>query len=98
MALTYDRLQPDQIASELGTVRGWTAENGVLSKAFAFESYAHGVLFANAVAHAAEALNHHPDLHIGYKTVTVRMTTHDAGGGLTAYDFELARRIDALSG
>jgi 4a-hydroxytetrahydrobiopterin dehydratase len=40
-------------------------------------------------------MNHHPDLEISWKTVTVTITTHSEGG-LTDNDFELARRIDAL--
>lgn len=91
--LTYDRLSPEEIEASLHALSGWTVEQGALSKVFAFDSYARGILFANAVAWQAEDLNHHPDLLIGYKSVTVTLRTHDAGGGLTAYDFELARRI-----
>jgi 4a-hydroxytetrahydrobiopterin dehydratase len=40
-------------------------------------------------------MDHHPDLEISWKTVTVTITTHSEGG-LTEADFELARRIDAL--
>lgn len=35
-----------------------------------------------------------PDITIEYTKVTLRVTTHDAGG-LTASDFKLATRIDA---
>lgn len=95
--LSYDRLSVERVAEELATVSGWRVENGALTKSFLFDSYAAGVVFANAVAYVADALNHHPDLSVGYKKVTVSMVTHDAGGGLTAYDFELARRIDAVT-
>jgi 4a-hydroxytetrahydrobiopterin dehydratase len=43
----------------------------------------------------AEELGHHPDLSVSWNKVTVSLTTH-AAGGLTANDFELARRIDAV--
>lgn len=95
-ALTYDKLTPDQIETALTTAPGWAVVEGALTRSYAFPTYAAGVLFATAVAHAADTLNHHPDLHIGYQKVTVSMVTHDAGGGLTAFDFELARRINAL--
>ena len=95
--LTYDKLTADQISQKLSTVDGWRTENGALTKTFEFNSYAAGVVFANAVAYTADHLNHHPDLLIGYQKVTVSMVTHDTGGGLTAYDFELARRIDQIS-
>jgi 4a-hydroxytetrahydrobiopterin dehydratase len=41
-------------------------------------------------------MNHHPDLSISWDTVTVRISTHSEGG-LTAADFELAAKIDALA-
>ncbi|MDI9639689.1 4a-hydroxytetrahydrobiopterin dehydratase [Kamptonema cortianum] len=96
MDLSYNKLTSEEAASQLETTDGWKIVSGALTKTFEFGSYSAGVLFGNAVAHAAEGLNHHPDLMIGYKRVTVSMVTHDAGGGLTAYDFELARRIDRL--
>lgn len=94
--MTYDKLDDAGIARELGTVDGWTIEAGALTKDFGFERYKEGLVFAAAVGFAADELNHHPDLLVGYGKVTVSMVTHDAGGGLTAFDFELARRIDRL--
>jgi 4a-hydroxytetrahydrobiopterin dehydratase len=41
-------------------------------------------------------MNHHPDVEISWATVTVRLSTHSQGG-ITAADFELAAKIDALS-
>lgn len=93
--LSYDKLTADQIASESTSVPGWTVD-GALTRQFDFVSYKDGLVFAMAVGHIADKLNHHPDLLIGYQKVTVSMVTHDAGGGLTAFDFELARRIDRL--
>ena len=49
-----------------------------------------------AIVEPAEEMNHHPDLEISWATVTVSITNH-AEGGLTAADFELAARIDALA-
>ena len=93
--LSYEKLSSEQIAAEAVTVPGWRV--GVaLVRDYQFESYKDGLVFAVAVGQIADALNHHPDLLIGYQKVTVSMVTHDAGGGLTAYDFELARRIDRL--
>jgi 4a-hydroxytetrahydrobiopterin dehydratase len=94
--LTYDKLSLDSIASQLESAPGWTVEGGALTRSFEFKTYASCLVFGVAVGHCADHLNHHPDLMIGYKKVVVSMVTHDAGGGLTAYDFELARRINAL--
>ena len=46
----------------------------------------------------AEVVNHHPDWTNVYNRVSVRLTTHDAGGRVTDKDFELARRFDAAAG
>ncbi len=94
--LTYDRLSDEQIQQRLSGLDGWTIKDGMLTKEFSFDSYASGVVFGAAVGHVADNLNHHPDLMIGYQKVTVSVLTHDAGG-LTAYDFELAKRVAAIS-
>lgn len=94
--MTYDKLDEAEIALELGTVDGWAIDDGALTKEFSFERYKDGLVFAAAVGFAADDLNHHPDLMVGYGKVRVSMVTHDADGGLTAFDFELARRIDRL--
>ena len=50
----------------------------------------------NRVAALAEAENHHPDIAIAYRKVTLRWTTHSAGG-ITELDRELARRSDEFA-
>jgi len=95
MPMSYERLSESQVAEALQDLTGWSLESGMLGKVFQFESYSRGVLFANAVAHIAEALNHHPDIHIGYGQVRVTTVTHDADG-LTGYDVELATRVQRL--
>jgi 4a-hydroxytetrahydrobiopterin dehydratase len=52
--------------------------------------------FVNRLVGPAEEMGHHPDLSISWNEVRVSVTTH-AAGGLTANDFELARRIDDLA-
>lgn len=96
--LTYQRLSNDQIAAALITVPGWRVDDsGSLMRLFEFKTYADGVLVAMGITRLAEQLNHHPELFIGYGKVRVELATHDADGGLTAYDFELARRINRLA-
>ncbi len=95
--LTYQKLTPDQIESELKTTNNWQINNGALTKCFPNKTYANGALNAMAITHLAEKLNHHPDIFLSYKELKISMVTHDAEGGLTAFDFELARRIDQIS-
>lgn len=74
---------------------GWALENGQITKTFEFPSYLAGVTFVSAIAHLAEAMDHHPDLDLRYRKLRVAINTHDVGG-ISPLDFELARRIEAL--
>jgi 4a-hydroxytetrahydrobiopterin dehydratase len=88
------RLSDDEIAARLTSVPGWQREGDWLRRTYKFETFPAAIAFVNRVAEFAEALDHHPDITIEYTKVTLRVSTHDAGG-LTANDFELATRIDA---
>ncbi len=94
--LTYDKLSDAAVKDGLTRLAGWSLEDGVITKEFAFDTYAAGIVFAVACGHMADQLNHHPDLFVGYKKVRVSFVTHDAGG-ITAYDMEAARRVQALA-
>ena len=74
----------------------WTETGGALERRFMFPSFSEAVGFVNRVASLAEAENHHPDIDIRYREVTLRWTTHSAGG-ITDRDRELAARTDELA-
>ena len=93
--LEYRKLSPSEVESELATLTGWTVTDDRLERSFEFERYQEGLVFANAVGYLADKLNHHPDLAVGYGRVIVSLTTH-ATDGLSPYDFELARRVQAI--
>ncbi|NEX45987.1 4a-hydroxytetrahydrobiopterin dehydratase [Pseudotabrizicola algicola] len=78
---------------------GWKmeAQADALEKTFLFKDFKQAFAFMTRVAEEAEALNHHPEWFNVYRTVKVRLTTHDAGG-LTTLDAELARRMDKAAG
>ena len=82
-------------ARELASVPGWRREGGEIVRIFSFPSYMAGINFVSEAAHIAEEANHHPDIHIGWRKVTLRLSTHSKGG-LTELDFALARRIDGI--
>lgn len=90
-------LSPESITEALSTLKGWEHADNVLTKTFKLPSYMAGLAFASAIGTLAEGLDHHPDLFIGYKTVRVTTTTHDAGNQISAKDVALARAIDALN-
>ena len=74
---------------------GWTEVDGALQRTFELPSFVAALDFVNRVGALAEAEDHHPDIAISYKRVTVRWTTHSAGG-ITDRDRELAARTDDL--
>jgi 4a-hydroxytetrahydrobiopterin dehydratase len=62
---------------------------------FKFKTFSEAFAFMTRVALAAERAGHHPDWSNSYNTVTIRLSTHDAGG-LSDKDIALAEAIDKL--
>ena len=89
------RLNDEEIEERLAGLDGWERDGDAIRRAFKLDDFKGSVDFVNRLTPGAEEMNHHPDLEISWKTVTVTITTHSEGG-LTEGDFELARRIDAL--
>lgn len=67
-----------------------------LSRTFRFDDYYRTMSFVNALAHVANAENHHPDLSVHYDRCVVRFSTHDVGG-LSENDFICAAKADLLA-
>ena len=89
------RLSDPEIDERLAGIEGWERSGDAIVKEFDNGDFKGSVDFVNRLTPEAEEMNHHPDLEISWKTVTVSITNHSEGG-LTDDDFELARRIDAL--
>jgi 4a-hydroxytetrahydrobiopterin dehydratase len=75
---------------------GWVNVDDALERTFDLPSFPEAIAFVNRVAELAEAENHHPDVTISYKKVTLRWTTHSEGG-ITDRDHDLAVRSAALA-
>ena len=91
------KLTDEAIGVFLAAHPGWERADGALVRTFSFASYADGIAFVVRLGFAAEARDHHPDLHVGFRKVKVVWSTHDAGG-ITALDIEMAARADELAG
>ncbi len=89
-------LSEAEISARLTELNNWERDGDSLAKNFKFDSYLAGLAFASGVGVIAEGLNHHPDMSIGWRSVSLSFTTHDAGSKLTAKDFAAAAAIDAL--
>jgi 4a-hydroxytetrahydrobiopterin dehydratase len=77
-------------------MRNWREIDGALERTYELGSFEEAIAFVNRIAALAEANNHHPDIAIAYRKVTLRWTTHSAGG-ITDRDHELADRSDELA-
>ena len=92
MALLTDA----EIDQHLASLAGWSRADRAIRKQFTFEDFPEAVLFVSALVPAAEAADHHPDIEIHYKRVTLTYTTHSEGG-LTAKDIEGAQAADDVA-
>jgi 4a-hydroxytetrahydrobiopterin dehydratase len=88
-----ERLSDISIQRELGTLPGWSRRGDVITKTFQFREFLTGIDFVNAVAKAADAADHHPDIDIRFTKVTFSLSTHSAGG-ITQKDLDLAKKIE----
>ena len=84
-----------EIRSRLKGLKGWKAEGGFITRTFEFGHFMDAIAFVNEVAEAAERQEHHPDISIRYTTVKLSIQTHSEGG-VTEWDFELARAVNVL--
>lgn len=78
------------------TVDGWSLDGDTIRKTFTFPDFVAAVAFVNRLAPEAEATDHHPDILVQYKRVTLTYSTHSAGG-LTLKDFAGAAMADRLA-
>lgn len=87
------KLTSAQVREALKSLPGWKRDGDYLAKDFKFRRFLDGIKFVDSVAKVAEELDHHPDMHIVWTTVTLKITTHDEGG-LTKWDVSLAKEIE----
>lgn len=88
-------LSNPEVRKKLGSVEGWKIRGNKIQKIYKFRTYMDGIRFVNKLAELAEKEEHHPDITVIWTTVTVELTTHDAGG-LTLYDIKMAKKINEV--
>jgi 4a-hydroxytetrahydrobiopterin dehydratase len=92
-----ERRDTDHIRERLGSLPGWSLQEGKLYREYEFADFVEAFGFMTRAALAAERMNHHPEWSNVYNRVTVRLTTHDAGG-ITDRDLKLAGTLNDLEG
>jgi len=91
---TLTRAEAEQ---RLKALNGWTLDGDAIRKQYTFKDFLEAIAFVNRLAPEAEKADHHPDILINYKRVTLTYSTH-SDGGLTEKDFAGAAIADRLAG
>ncbi|MFE4518242.1 4a-hydroxytetrahydrobiopterin dehydratase [Kitasatospora sp. NPDC056783] len=89
------RLNEDEITAAMAALPQWTREGDSITRSADAPDFPAAIRVVGAVAEQAEALDHHPDIDIRWRTLRFVLSTHSAGG-LTVLDFTLAARIDEI--
>lgn len=87
------KLSTESVRGALEKLPGWDLRDGAIGKQFTWPSFPDAIKFVNQVADLAEQADHHPDILINYRRVTLTLSTHSEGG-ITQKDFDLAAQIE----
>jgi len=90
------KLTPEEITKGLKGLSGWQLADNAIQKQYTLPAFMDGIRFVDRVALLAEMADHHPDIRIIYKRVTMTLSTHSEGG-ITQKDFDLAREIEKIA-
>ncbi len=88
-------LTDEEISAGLAGLPGWERAGNAITRTVKLGDFRDAILYVGAVAHLAQAANHHPDIAISWNMVTLTLSTHSAGG-LTEADLALARQLSNL--
>lgn len=92
-----DPLSTTAIQDALDDLPGWTYEDDKIKKTYEFSDFRAAISFIVRISFYAEEMMHHPELENVYNTVSIALTTHDAGGKVTEMDLELASEIEEIA-
>jgi 4a-hydroxytetrahydrobiopterin dehydratase len=87
------KLNTESVRGWMKSRKGWSRRSNRLMKEFEFGSFRDSIVFVNRVATLADNHDHHPDIDVRVATVTLSLSTEDAGG-ITEKDLDLAEQID----
>ncbi|MDX5323666.1 MAG: 4a-hydroxytetrahydrobiopterin dehydratase [Exiguobacterium sp.] len=88
-------LSSTELSEQLSRLNGWDVVEGELQKTYRLDTFPEAIQFVHLVADLAESLDHHPNILIEYRNVTLTVSTHDEGG-ITEKDIMLATGCDEI--
>lgn len=85
-----------EIAERLAALPGWYFEDGWIRRVYKTDGWPTTLMLVNTIGFLAEAAYHHPDISVTWGRITVKLSTHSAGG-ITDKDFDLAGKIEEIA-
>ncbi|MET7437483.1 4a-hydroxytetrahydrobiopterin dehydratase [Streptomyces sp. NPDC004082] len=95
--MAVEPLSQQEIEDRLAGLPGWSLEGDRIARSYRLGSHFAATAMVVHIAQVQEELDHHSDLTLGYNTVSLTVNTHSVGGAVTALDFDLALRVEALA-
>jgi 4a-hydroxytetrahydrobiopterin dehydratase len=90
------KLQKTEVDARLKNHPGWAAQGDAIARQFTFKTFPDAIAFVTRLAFEAEAADHHPDLAVSYRRVTVTWSTHSEGG-VTEKDFAGVTQAETIA-
>jgi 4a-hydroxytetrahydrobiopterin dehydratase len=84
------------VTDALAALNGWEGDESGIARTVELPTFPAAIAAVDRIAEAAERADHHPDIDIRWRTLTLRLTTHSAGSHVTAQDVAMAAEIDAI--
>nr|WSZ99424.1 4a-hydroxytetrahydrobiopterin dehydratase [Streptomyces sp. NBC_00857] len=95
--MAAEPLSQKETEDRLRELPGWSLVDGRITRTYRLGAHFAAAALVVHIARIQDELNHHSELTLGYNTVSFAVNTHDAGGAVTARDFELARRVQEIA-
>ncbi|MGW0601052.1 4a-hydroxytetrahydrobiopterin dehydratase [Streptomyces sp. NPDC002776] len=95
--MAVEPLSQKEIEDRLAELPGWSLDGDRLARSYRLSSHFAATAMVVHIAQVQEELDHHSDLTLGYRSVSLTVHTHSAGGAVTEKDVELARRVAELA-
>lgn len=90
-----DKLSEKDIQKKLEKLPNWEYLDNALETTLEFATFKDCFSIMTRIAFEVEAQNHHPEWFNVYNKLSIRLSTHDAGG-VTEKDFKLAHTIEGI--
>ena len=89
------KLSESEIKKQLEELPNWEYLENAIETSLEFATFKDCFSIMTRIAFEVEVQNHHPEWFNVYNKLSIRLSTHDAGG-VTEKDFKLAHTIEGI--